>query len=136
MCYKADTPYKVNVCVLYPALMTLLISCLHRFLVASHYMYVRPPRTLPVSLPPFPIDRFQLLARRFLFFSLPSSTPNRARDTRPRYDDPSWKCSRRPYPSRSRTDPCLPSASMTQPSRKYYPSSFPLLFCSPLTSAG
>lgn len=67
MCYKADTPYKVNVCVLYPALMTLLISCLHRFLVASHYMYVRPPRTLPVSLPPFPIV-FSFLLAAFSFF--------------------------------------------------------------------
>lgn len=56
---------------------------------------------------------------RSVFVLLFHGAARQARDTRPRYDDPSWKCSRTSYPSRSRTDPCLPSVSIIRAARNH-----------------
>lgn len=84
--------------------------------------------SLPPSLPP-PVSYYFTFPHPFrpfyIFSSLPlprSPISRRERVTRDLVMmTPAGNVSRTPYPSRSRTDPCLPSVSMIRP--KYYSSS-------------
>ena len=115
--------------------MALLVSLFHRFHPGSHHhVNASTSRSRIIFLiPSFSSNRRSSLSlfSSPLFNVLSFCDVARARVTRDLVMmTPRWKCSRRPYPSRSRTDPFAFGLNDPAGSRKYYPSSF--LFVLPL----